>query len=560
MEICPQKWTSEFRTAESIVEKMIYLLKDEKMSLNKVAKIFKIDRKMLKNKIANYYRGFEHDSGKIPTYLNPSEVTLPRRKIVEKEANFQCLTVSEIRQLASCPLEYSHACVNIFHNQAYELRDKREKNAMAKIQLLFQHTPPAYSLPSRAWLLDVAKRQKVRLVVESWLERERSTNASIEVIKQWVTTVWKSAIEGVPPEFIINFDEIMVDCSRRKLLVGVRETSKIGYTTPAAFPDHITMVPAISAFGASLGNFIILNRERLQQFPEFCKAFPDFHIVGNKSGWMTSATYECFVAHLVKAIERLRKEENYSGKVVFVCDNHSTRANKERLEELARARIELVTIPSHTSHILQPIDQVFGHAFKAAFRKQADLAQKATFFTQPISVREANLQKQLLALMTAYQQCATFGVCRASWKRANIWPLDEDSIYNSPKVRKGQDDSSLVVHNKRIKLSFQGGELNRDMLPAIEAQENASAVSITSENLADNGVNEESEGNLLMEMYTTAKYPGLKVVGREESEVGDGVYSIKWRTGGETRVVTAKGSQLSRTIKRNYHRTLGNLQ
>ena len=54
---------------------------------------------------------------------------------------------------------------------------------------------------------------------------------------------------------------------------------------------------------------------------------------------------------------------------VLVADGHKSRYDVETLEILHNADIDLLIIPAHTSHILQPLDLRLNGLIKEEFRK-----------------------------------------------------------------------------------------------------------------------------------------------------------------------------------------------
>ena len=99
----------------------------------------------------------------------------------------------------------------------------------------------------------------------------------------------------------------------------------------------------------------------------------------------------------------------------------SSRANPSLLQKLSDSRIDVVTIPTHTSHIVQPLDLTVNASLKASLR--------ASCKKRGQNLRRSDLiQSTREALYHAlYPETITNGI-----KRAGIHPLDQSLVLNHP--------------------------------------------------------------------------------------------------------------------------------
>ena len=83
-----------------------------------------------------------------------------------------------------------------------------------------------------------------------------------------------------------------------------------------------------------------------------------------------------------------------------------------------QSRLDIVSLPSHTSHALQPLDLVCFAPFKIAFRKQRD--------TWTLVINNKNIGKQELCQWTskALQSAFISKKIKVGFSKAGIWPLD----------------------------------------------------------------------------------------------------------------------------------------
>jgi hypothetical protein len=59
-----------------------------------------------------------------------------------------------------------------------------------------------------------------------------------------------------------------------------------------------------------------------------------------------------------------------TNKHLFIFDDHGSHVTLEAIEQAQAFGLDMVTLPSHTSHALQPLDVTCFKPFKIAFRKE----------------------------------------------------------------------------------------------------------------------------------------------------------------------------------------------
>ena len=125
----------------------------------------------------------------------------------------------------------------------------------------------------------------------------------------------------------------------------------------------MTLLFCIAACGAAIKKpLVILPQNGLPDLPK--DLFNKFDITGNDSGWMTREIYGKFIeAQLLPFIQKQRakcKEKygaDYNDTVLLWTDGHNSRCNLIATQLLERHNVKVVVIPSHTSHLLAPLDK-----------------------------------------------------------------------------------------------------------------------------------------------------------------------------------------------------------
>lgn len=123
-----------------------------------------------------------------------------------------------------------------------------------------------------------------------------------------------------------------------------------------------TFVPCSNAIGSMIPPFLIFKGQTpppITDFPE------DSRIVCSKKGWMDQFTFLVFLEHF-----EAHRVHIAGKKCVLVMDGHKTHVTIEAVDFALDHGIELVCIPPHTSHRLQPMDTHFNSPLKKLWSKE----------------------------------------------------------------------------------------------------------------------------------------------------------------------------------------------
>jgi hypothetical protein len=116
-------------------------------------------------------------------------------------------------------------------------------------------------------------------------------------------------------------------------------------------------VCAISATGTAFKPFVILpHLKGLKQLREFAK---DAHFATNQTGWMNRNLFTawaiCFCAELplyrLTLLDEVRNEF-----VLLILNDHALCLNLEALTILDACNVDVLCLPSHCTHVIQPFD------------------------------------------------------------------------------------------------------------------------------------------------------------------------------------------------------------
>lgn len=87
--------------------------------------------------------------------------------------------------------------------------------------------------------------------------------------------------------------------------------------------------------------------------------------------WMTSYLFSAWISHFIACICHIGAISP-DHRHLLILDGHSSHATLEVIQEARSAGLDILTLPSHTSHALQPLDVAVFKPFKRYFREYRD--------------------------------------------------------------------------------------------------------------------------------------------------------------------------------------------
>ena len=123
---------------------------------------------------------------------------------------------------------------------------------------------------------------------------------------------------------------------------------------------------------------------------------------------------------------------------LMILDGHNSHVTLDVIVKANKARLDMVTLPSHTSHEIQPLDVAIFKPFKIEFMAYRDVWS--------MTMKEDLAQWVSLALKKAM----TPSNIKAGFKCIGIWPLDNTAMINKMGPSEGFIEKSLEVQIKRF--------------------------------------------------------------------------------------------------------------
>ena len=235
------------------------------------------------------------------------------------------------------------------------------------------------------------------------------------------------AANKYPPSLIANMDETYTaprNNSHEKVIVveGAQRTARpIAISTAVA--EHVTTVFTIFADGTSAKPTMILPLKTI--LPSAAATLSSFSFASSKNGWMTRPIFASWASGVfVPEIQRRREVSGAQNqRALLILDNHNSRANSAALRALSDAQVDVLTLPAHTSHILQPLDQEVNMKYKAVLSEVLSFPDGIT--------KEKKREILLAAAVDAAIEAQVPRLVKTSFDFCGIFPFDATRGINS---------------------------------------------------------------------------------------------------------------------------------
>jgi hypothetical protein len=98
---------------------------------------------------------------------------------------------------------------------------------------------------------------------------------------------------------------------------------------------------------------------------------------------MTTYLFKQWLVFFYNFILRGGFQENQH---LLILDGHGFHITIQTLEHVIELGLEMVTLPTHTSYVLQPLDVIYFKPFKTTFRKERDSNMVKNNYLEPNKV------------------------------------------------------------------------------------------------------------------------------------------------------------------------------
>ena len=298
--------------------------------------------------------------------------------------------------------------------------------------------------PSRAWINSILEELELSLEKPVYIDSIRIDSASLQRLVHFYTT-FENTIRACPPQLLFGGDETMLSTTYRgKVLVSVGEPHQLLVKKAFKIP-HITSMCVHTVTGVAVTPFLILPS--LRNLPDELKEFRDSGtawFASSPSGWMTRDIFFIWTLHFINWLSVYRKtlpSDIASARALLIMDGHSSRECPLALLLLRNAKVDVLILPGHTSHITQMFDVVLASPLKSKYTKLLNTLLKENSI-QPGDQSQIGKARYLavLAFITAWNSICTPYNCKKASEKCGFFPFNAEAISRSPYVVEFTDE------------------------------------------------------------------------------------------------------------------------
>ena len=174
-----------------------------------------------------------------------------------------------------------------------------------------------------------------------------------------------------PPSHIWNCDELGVQAGRSGgATVLARRGSRSVHSIEPNQKEHLSVLSCINADGGCIPNFYILKG--CYFLADYIANCEEGAVMGMQpNAWMTRWLFESWISHFIECLKR-GPGIALSNRHLPILDGHNSHVTLEVVKISMESGLDIVSLPSHTSHALQPLDIACFKPFKTAFRRIRD--------------------------------------------------------------------------------------------------------------------------------------------------------------------------------------------
>ena len=307
--------------------------------------------------------------------------------------------------------------------------------------------------PSRSWINTILEEVSLKFTKPIYVETVRADACSL--INRLINfyTTYADIIRRCPIELLFGMDETMINSKfKGKVLIPddnndriIRKMFKI---------PHITAVCCHTANGVKLPPmFILPDIQRLPnellEFDESGRAW----FASSPSGWMCRDIFFLWTIHFINWLSLYRQTLPATirdQRALIILDGHSSRECPIALLLLRNAKVDVLVLPGHTTHVTQMFDVVLAAPLKTEYAKLLAKQLKINGIERGDKAQIA--QKRRIAIycfLSAWDRVCTLHHCTKAAAVCCYYPFKADAVASSIYVREFSEEEEQE-YNERI--------------------------------------------------------------------------------------------------------------
>jgi hypothetical protein len=209
--------------------------------------------------------------------------------------------------------------------------------------------------------------------------------------------------------------------------------------------EWLSVLVCINADGSSIPSFYIFKGKRFgANYIQRCESGATMAM--QPKVWMTSYLFSAWISHFIASIRRIGTISP-THRHLLILDGHASHATLDVIQEARSAGLDLITLPSHTSHALQPLDVAIFKPFKQYFREYRD------FWTSRNMGSPAGKETLAQWVSLALKKALTSKNIKFGFAAAGIMPLNQkalDGQFGPSKAFEAAADDNGIVSESQL--------------------------------------------------------------------------------------------------------------
>ena len=305
--------------------------------------------------------------------------------------------------------------------------------------------------PTRTWVNEICKQIEEKIASVTYIDRNRFKSCSFSIIDTFFN-LFANIIRNTPPELRFTVDETMMEKTTSNKVIIPDSMKQYIEPAPPEMP-HITAMCATSVFAMKPPLFIILSG--LKHIPDELNIYVNtgkIWLVSTPSGWMNRFAFALWAFHFA-IWYNTSKDAMQSSFIhkwgLIVLDGHTSRENPLALEILRDAGINVLVLPSHTTHVMQMFDVGLAGALKNRFTQHFNANCKDKHFYVPNNNAASMRRIAVDAFIQAWDDIANYSNCVSSAASVGLEPVDRTRPKSNPYVRDLTEQEQVMYEQNR---------------------------------------------------------------------------------------------------------------
>lgn len=305
--------------------------------------------------------------------------------------------------------------------------------------------------PVRSWLNGHLQELESSIKSGEVVDNDRYYSCTPQVLNAYFD-ISKQLLENTHPALIFGADETGLDPKVKKKYVVPNDIKEFLVKDQSKIP-HFSAMLSNNCIGQAVPPFIIMPE--LENCPPEVKSYiitGQIWAVSSSSGWQTRNTFLIWTINFINWLSSFRlklDEEIRDNSALLILDGHNSRENPLAIYLLKLFNINVLILPSHTTHLLQMFDVVLARKFKKRFSNKFSKKLTNQCLLNNRSMASAIRQCVISSLVEAWSETCTVEDCMMAAKVTSTYPYDPNIVLSSTFVHVLTIEEIEIMKKKR---------------------------------------------------------------------------------------------------------------